>query len=166
MSMPVAEVQFYDVIKWLHVSAVVVGLGATFAYGVFIAVASRSAPRSMPGIIAGIQATDRMLVVPGLFVILATGLYMTIDLWDFGYFFITFGLLAVIVLFVMGIAVFGPNEEKARIAAERDVERAGAGGVEFGPEFSRLNGLLGKAGPVAGLIVIVTVYVMVAKPFT
>ena len=39
--MPVAEVQFYDVIKWLHVSAVVVGLGATFAYGVFIAVASR-----------------------------------------------------------------------------------------------------------------------------
>ena len=164
--MPVAEVQFYDVIKWIHVAAVVVGLGATFSYGVFIAVASRSAPRSMPGILAGIQATDRMLVIPGLLVILATGLYMTIDLWDFGYFFVTWGILALIVLFVMGMAVFGPNEEKARQAAEQDVERAGTGTVEFGPEFNRLNGILGKAGPIAGILVIVTVYVMVAKPFT
>ena len=164
--MPIAEVQFYDVVKWLHVAAVVVGLGATFSYGVFTAVAAKSAPRSMPGIIAGIQSVDRLLVIPGILVIFATGLYMTIDLWDFGYFFITWGILAVIVLFVMGMAVFGPNEEKARVAAEQDVERAGSGPVEFGPEFNRLNGLLGKAGPIAGLIVIVTVYVMVAKPFT
>lgn len=163
--MPVAEVQFYDVVKWLHVAAVVVGLGATFSYGVFIA-AARSAPRSMPGIIAGIQSVDRLLVIPGILVILATGLYMTIDLWDFGYFFVTWGILAVIVLFVMAIAVFGPNEEKARVAAEEDVERAGTGPVEFGPEFNRLNGILGKAGPIAGILVIVTVYVMVTKPFT
>ena len=163
--MPVAEVQFYDVVKWLHVSAVVVALGATFAYGVFIAVASKSAPRSMPGIIAGIQSTDRLLVIPGLFLILATGLYLTIDRWDFSDFFVSWGILAVIVLFVMGFAVFGPNEEKARVAAEEDVERSGSGPVEFGPEFNRVNSLLGKAGPIAGLIVILTVYVMVAKPF-
>ena len=164
--MPIAEVQFYDVVKWLHITAVVVGLGATFSYGVFIAVAAKSAPRSMPGIIAGIQSVDRLLVIPGILVIFATGLYMTIDIWDFGYFFITWGILAVIVLFVMGMVVFGPNEEKARAAAEQDVERAGAGPVEFGPEFNRLNGILGKAGPIAGLLVIVTVYVMAAKPFT
>jgi hypothetical protein len=164
--MPAAEVQFYDVVKWLHVAAVVVGLGATFSYGVFIAVAAKSAPRSMPGVIAGIQSVDRLLVIPGLFVILATGLYLTIDRWDFGYFFITWGILAVIVLFVMGIAVFGPNEEKARVAAEQDVERAGTGRVEFGPAFNRLNGILGKAGPIAGILVILTVYVMVARPFT
>ena len=164
--MPIAEVQFYDVVKWLHVAAVVVGLGATFAYGVFIAVAAKSARRSMPGIIAGIQATDRMLVIPGLVLILVTGIYMTIDLWDFGYFFITWGMLAVIILFAMGAFVFGPNEEKARVAAEQDVERTPTGEVEFGSEFNRLNGILGKAGPLAGVIVIATVYVMVAKPFT
>ena len=164
--MPVAEVQFYDVVKWLHVVAVVVALGVTFSYGVFIAVAAKSAPRSMPGIFAGIQALDRMLVIPGIIVIAATGIYMTIDLWDFGYFFVTWGILAVIVLLVMGAAVFGPNEEKARVAAEQDVERAGAGPVEFSSEFNRLNRLLGTAGPIAGILVIVTVYVMVAKPFT
>ena len=163
--MPVAEVQFYDVIKWLHVSSVVVGLGATFAYGVFIAVASKSSPRSMPGIITGIQATTKMLVIPGLLLIVATGIYLTADRWDFGDFFVAWGIVAFLILFFMGPAVFGPNQDKALAAAEDDVKRAGNGPVEFGQEFNRANGILSKAGPIAGLIVILTVYVMTAKPF-
>lgn len=163
--MPIAEVQFYDVVKWLHVSAVVVGLGATFAYGVFIAVAAGSAQRAMPGVIAGIQATTRMLVIPGLLLILATGIYLTIDRWEFGDFFIAWGILAVVILFALGPAVFGPNQDKALQAAEEDIERAGAGPVEFGPEFSRASAVLGRAGPLAGILVILTIYVMVAKPF-
>jgi predicted integral membrane protein DUF2269 len=163
--MPIADVQFSDVVKWLHITAVVVGLGATFAYGIFIAVAARSAPRAVPGVIAGIQATTRILVIPGLVLILATGIYLTSDRWDYGDFFVGWGIVAVLILFAMGPAIFGPNQDRALRAAEQDIERAGAGEVEFGPEFNRANGVLGKAGPLAGIIVILTVYVMAVKPF-
>jgi hypothetical protein len=144
---------------------VVVGLGATFAYGIFIAVAGKTAPRSMPGVMAGVQAVDRMLVVPGVLLIAATGVYLTIDRWEFSDFFVGWGILAVLILIGLGIAVFGPSEEKARAEAEQDVERAGPGKVEFGPEFNRLNGLLARVGMATGIMVILTVYVMTAKPF-
>jgi hypothetical protein len=163
--MTTLAVQFYDVVVWLHVSAVVVGLGATFAYGIFISVAGRVAPRSMPGVFAGVIATDRALVVPGVLVILATGLYLTIDRWEFSDFFVSWGLAAIVILIVLGIAVFSPNEEKARAAAEEDVERAAGGEVRFGPEFERTNRLLARVGVATGLLVILTVYVMTAKPF-
>ena len=163
--MPIAEVQFYDVVKWLHISGVVVGLGATFAYGVFVMAAAKSWPRSMPGIIGGIQATSKTLVVPGLLLTAATGIYLTADRWDFGDFFVAWGILAFLILFFMGPAVFQPNQDKALAAAEDDVKRAGDGPVEFGAEFNRANGVLGKAGPIAGLIIVLTVYVMTAKPF-
>ena len=38
--MTTLAVTFYDVVVWLHVTAVVVGLGPTFAYGVYIAIAT------------------------------------------------------------------------------------------------------------------------------
>jgi len=163
--MPIAEVTFYDVVKWLHVSAIVVGLGATFAYGIFLAVAGKSAPRSIPGIMAGIQATDRMLVVPGVLIILVTGLYLTIDRWEFSDFFVSWGIVAVLILIGLGILFYTPNEEKARVEAERDVERAGSGKVEFGSEFNRLNGLMARVGAATGILIILTIYVMTAKPF-
>ncbi len=163
--MPIAEVMFYDVVKWLHITAVVVGLGATFAYGIFIAAAAKSEPRSMPGVIAGIQATDRMLIGPGVGLIILTGVYMTIDRWEFSDFFVGWGILAVIILGAMGGLVFTPNEAKASAAAKRDVEAATGDDVEFSPEFNQVNGKLARAGMLAGLIIVLSVYVMTAKPF-
>jgi hypothetical protein len=163
--MPIAEVQFYDVVVWLHVSAVVVGFGGTFAYGVFIAIAARDAPRSLPGVFAGMAANDRILVTGGGLLILITGIYLAADRWDFSEFFISWGILAWLILIALVHRFFIPNERKAAAAAERDIERAGSGEVEFGPEFNEANGKLAKMGPVAGLIIVLTVYVMVAKPF-
>ena len=36
-----AAVTFYNVVVWLHISAVVLAFGPTFAYGIFIALARR-----------------------------------------------------------------------------------------------------------------------------
>ncbi len=163
--MPIAEVMFYDVVKWLHITAVVVGLGGTFAYGVFMATVAKSHPRSMPGVIAGIQANDRMLLGPGIGLIIITGLYMTIDRWEFSDFFVAFGILAVIVLGAMGGLVFSPNEAKAAAAAKRDVEAAPGDDVEFSADFQRASGTLSRAGMLAGLIIVLTIYVMTAQPF-
>jgi MFS family permease len=161
----IGAVSFYDVVLWLHISAVVVGFGGTFVYGVLLTVAARSSPRSMPGVLAGIRANDRSLVTVGAILILLTGIYLAADSWEFSEFFISWGIVAVLVLLGLVHGFFLPNERRAQEAAERDIEAAGAGVVEFGDDFKRANGRIAKMGPVAGLIILLTVYVMVAKPF-
>ena len=158
-------VQFYDVVLWLHIAAVVVGFGSTFAYAVILAVAQKSDPRSLPGVLAGIAANDRTVVTIGAIIVLVTGLYLTIDAWEFSEFFIAWGVIAVLLLLGLSHGYFLPNGKKASAAARRDIDRAGTGEVEFGPEFNDTSGKLAKMGTFAGLAVLLTVYVMTAKPF-
>lgn len=163
--MPIAAVSFYDVVLWLHVSAVVVGFGSTFAYGIFLAVAARSHQRSLPGLLRAMQANDRSLVTIGGVLVLVTGLYLAASQWEFSDFFIGWGIVAVLVLLGLVHGYFVPNERRGAEAAERDIAAAGSGDVELGDGFARANGRLARMGTVVGLIIILTVYVMVAKPF-
>lgn len=163
--MTVTAVTFYDVIVWVHICAVVVGFGGTFAYGIIIATARRSHPRSLPGVLAGIGANDRILVSGGAAVILVTGIYLAADSDAFSEFFVAWGFVAIIALGALGGMWFAPNERRALEAAERDVERAGDGDVTWGPEFEKANANLARMGPVAGIIIVLTIYVMTTKPF-
>jgi hypothetical protein len=163
--MTTLAVTFYDVVKWVHISAVVVGFGSTFAYAVILAVVGRENPRAMPALLRGIAANDRTLVTIGAALVLLTGIYLTADRWDFSDFYIGWGILAVLVLLGLTHGYFLRTEERARKLAERDIERAGDGPVEFSPEYEQASGGLAKVGTLAGLIVVLTVYVMTAKPF-
>ena len=158
--MPLA-VSFYDVVTWLHVSAVVVGFGSTFAYGVIMAAAQRRDPRSVPALLRGVQANERTLVTGGALLVLITGLYLAAERWEFSDFFVAWGILAVLVLLAMTHGIFLPTDRRAAEAAERELERSG----ELGEEASSLAQRLARFGMLAGLIVILTVYVMTAKPF-
>jgi hypothetical protein len=158
-------VTFYDVVKWIHVTAIVVGLGPTFAYGLYITMATAREPRSVPFVFAVIQRIDKILVTAGSVLILITGIYLAADRWDFGYFFVTWGLIAIIALIAIGIFFFTPNERRAEQLARRDIEASGAGEVRFSDEFKAVNARMARMGPIIGLIVVVTIYVMVAKPF-
>ena len=163
--MTTLAVQFYDVVVWLHVSAVVVGFGSTFAYAVILATVGRDNPRAIPAVLRGISANDRTLATIGGTLVLLTGIYLAADRWDFSEFFIAWGIVAVLVLLGLTHGYFLRNEKRAIEHAERDIERAGDGPVEFGPEFEQASGGLAKVGTLAGLIVILTIYVMAAKPF-
>jgi uncharacterized membrane protein len=163
--MTTLAVQFYDVVVWLHVTAVVLAFGPTFAYGIYLAMAGRSHPRSIPAIMEAQDVINRMLVTVGGLVILITGIYLAADRWDFGYFFITWGLVAIIVLLGLVHGFFLPRDRRALSAAKRDIDAAGPGEVEFGEEFNRESRASARMGAIAGLIVIVTIYVMAAKPF-
>ncbi len=57
--MQTLAVTFYDVVVWLHVSAVVLGFGATFAFGVYLALAGRRYPRAMPAMIEATTMINR-----------------------------------------------------------------------------------------------------------
>lgn len=164
--MQTLAVTFYDVVVWLHVSAVVVAFGPTFAFGVYLALAGRKYPRAMPAMIEATTTINRSMVTIGGVLILVTGLYLAGDRWEFSDFFVAWGLVAIIVLMGLVHGFFIPTDTRSLATARRDIDAAGPGGeVRFGDEFSRNSGRSARMGPVAGLIVILTIYVMAAKPF-
>jgi hypothetical protein len=165
--METVAVTFYNVVVWLHVSAVVVAFGPTFAFGIYLALAGRKYPRAMPAMIEATNTINRSLVTLGGIVILLSGIYLASrEPWSFGDFFIVWGLIASIVLLGLVHGFFLPNDQSALRAAKRDIEEAGpTGEVEFSREFREHTGRSARMGPIAGLIVILTIYVMAAKPF-
>jgi hypothetical protein len=161
-----ADVTFYDVVLWLHITAVVIAFGATFAFGIYIGLAAARHKRSVPAVLEAQMLISRTFVTIGGLVILATGIYLTADRWEFSDFFIGWGIVAIVVLLGLAHGFFLPHDRKALAAARRDIEAAPPGGeVEFGEEFNRANAAGARMGPIAGLIVILTIYVMAAKPF-
>ena len=160
-------VTFTDVVLWLHISAVVLAFGPTFAFGLYIALAQRKYPRAMPAILESQIAITRSFVTLGGILIFITGMYLAAkDPWEFGDFFVIWGLLAIIALLALAHGFFLPNDQRALRAAKRDIDAAGPSEeVEFGAEFNEVSGRSARMGPIAGLLVILTIYVMAAKPF-
>lgn len=150
-----AEVQFYDVVVFLHILAVVVAFGPTFAYGVFFATAGRTNPAALPTIGRAVVTWSQIATRLGIVVILITGLYLVDDRWDFGDFFVAWGIIAALILFAMTQWHFIPT-------TQRLVEAAEAGRQD---EVAAIAGAQQRSGPIAGIIVILTLYVMTAKPF-
>jgi hypothetical protein len=165
--MQTIAVTFYNVVVWLHVSAVVLAFGPTFAFGIYLALAQRKYPRAIPAVIEAQTTISRSMVTIGGVLILITGVYLSAqDAWQFSDFFVAWGLIAIIVLIGLVHGFFIPNDTRALRAAKRDIEDAGpTGEVEFGREFTEHSGRSARMGPIAGLIVILTIYVMAAKPF-
>ncbi len=74
-----ATITGFSIGLFIHVLAVVLAFGPTYGYAFFIGQAESSAPRSVPTVLRGIQKIDRILVSPGLIVILLAGIYMLSD---------------------------------------------------------------------------------------
>ena len=164
--MTTIAVTFYNVVVWLHVTAVVLAFGPTFAFGLYIALAQRKYPRAIPAVLESQIAITRSFVTLGGILIFITGMYLAGDVWEFGDFFVIWGLLAILALLGLAHGFFLPNDQRALRAAKRDIDAAGpAGDVELSPEFNEASGRSARMGPIAGLLVIITIYVMAAKPF-
>jgi uncharacterized membrane protein len=163
---PVAEIQFYDVIVFVHVAAVVLGFGPTFGYPFFQAVVERGSPRSLPAMFRGMHAASTYLVTPAFLVVIAAGLYLVIfeDRYDFSPLFVQVGLAVVVILLALNFLFFLPHEKRAIELSERDVAAAETGDVQLSDEYLEVSKKLERVGTLAGLLVIVTVFFMVVKP--
>jgi len=151
----------YKLALFLHVLAVVLAFGPTFGYALFFSVVPQF-PRATPAILAGVQKTDRYLVNPGMIVLLAAAIYLLVDgPWETSDAFISVGFLAILVLLGFQYGFFGPQVRKARELAERDLQS----GETLSDEFTALSQRIGQGGTLAGLIVVVTIFFMVYKPF-
>ena len=130
--MLVTAVAFSDFILAIHILAVVIGFGATFAYPVIFAAARRADPRVMPYLWGTLRRIDRYVVNPGLLVVLLAGIYLAAHEHRFGAFFVQWGFAAVIVIGGVVGSYMIPREGKLAALAESEVAAAVSGGA-IGP---------------------------------
>jgi uncharacterized membrane protein len=155
-----ATITGYSVGLFIHLLAVVLAFGPTFGYGLLFSVLPKY-PAATPALIEGIQRVDRYLVNPGSIVVLLAGIYlMSEGNWDGGEAWIAVGFIAIFALIGLQHAFFRPQTAKAKQLAERDLKS----GDTLSEEFAVVSRRLGTVGPIAGLIVVVTIFFMVAKP--
>jgi uncharacterized membrane protein len=163
--MLVTGVLFYDVVLAVHIAAIVVAFGVTFAYPILFPTVRRVSPAALPAVHAAQGRIGRMLITPAMVVALAAGIYLASDRHYWSETWVTVPFVILIVLFGLGGAFFAPRERKLAEISQRDVDASGGGEVRFSEEYETLSRQVATVGAFASLLVLVAVFFMAAKPF-
>jgi uncharacterized membrane protein len=157
--MPTIAVTFYDFVLTIHILAVVVAFGVVFAYAIIDTHVKRTG-----GDLAALHRLHvvlaRKLITPAMAVVLLAGLYLALDRWSLGDPWISATFAILIVLFGLTGAVLTPADARLAELAERDAKAGGAPSAEYEQAAQRANAF----GGLALLLVIVAIFLMVAKP--
>lgn len=161
-------VTFYTFALAVHIAAVVIAFGVTFAYPVMYAVGIRAEPRSMPGLHRIQDAVGKRVISPFLGLALIAGLYLAGKLHSFSHFYVQWGLAVIIVLGALGGAYFAPRERRLAELAERDIaatdERSPATkSLEFSAEYNALRRQVFQVNLLANVLILLTIYFMTAQ---
>jgi len=157
-------VAFYDVVLAIHIMAVVVAFGVTFAYPIMFALAGRRDPRSLPLMHRISYTTERALVNPGLLLVLLAGIYLASDGHHWNQFFVQWGLGAVVVIGAIVGSVTIPAGKRAEQLAARDIASSGDGPIELSAEYQAIGRRLSRVGQLLSLLVLLTILFMAIKP--
>ncbi|HEV3033657.1 MAG TPA: hypothetical protein VGX72_02600 [Solirubrobacteraceae bacterium] len=154
----------YDVVLAIHIMAVVVAFGVTFAYPVMFAVGAKQDPRSLP-VLHRIEYTiERTLINGGLVVVVVAGVFLASDGDHWSEFFVQWGLTAAIVIGGLVGAVMIPTAKRAEQLATRDIAAAGDGTIEMSDEYRAAVRRLSTVGPLLSVLVLVTIAIMAIQP--
>jgi hypothetical protein len=153
-------VTVYDASVWLHVSAVVVGFGATFAESLTFPLALKVGKQHLPYVHRLGIAINQRFASPALLLIIVTGIYQTADRWEFSDFWISATFLIALILGGMNGAYFIPGEKRLLAQVEQELADTGDISADYRSKAQRM----GVAGAIAGLLVLLAIYFMVAKP--
>jgi uncharacterized membrane protein len=161
---PQTAASAYEFVMALHIMAVVIAFGWTFALPIVYAVAGKTDPRSLPLLHRVELQVFRWLVNPALLVILGAGIFLASDghLWK--QFFVQWGVGVVIVLGGLVGAVLMPASKRAEAAARTDLAHFSGGDFQPGAEYQSIIRRLNVVGSAASLLVLVTIAFMVIKP--
>jgi hypothetical protein len=152
----------YKIALFFHIIAVV-ALGATFGYGILFSVLPKY-PRATPALIAGMRKVDRVLINPAMILLLVAGIIVLAtsgSVWKGSQFFVVWGFLAIIALFGVQHGFFAPQMAKLEEIADRDL----AAGDTFSDEFETTSQKIAQVGAATGILIVVTIFIMVYKPF-
>lgn len=118
-------VAFVELVLAVHILAVVIAFGVTFAYPLLFATASRMDPSVMPWLFRTMQRIGRMLINPGLLVLVLAGIYLASDEHQWHAFYVQWGIGAALVIGAIEGAFMIPREGRIANLAERDLTAAG-----------------------------------------
>jgi Sec-independent protein secretion pathway component TatC len=147
--------RFYDVVLWLHVTAVVIGFGALFAYPVFLAI-NAGRPIAQRATFHQLQiAFSKRVTGPAVGVILLAGAYLAsdADLWSKVW--VTVPLVLLFVIAGLGATVLRRAEERMLAAADAGDEAAYSGALAPAQTWTY----------VILFLIVVAIFIMIAKPF-
>jgi uncharacterized membrane protein len=151
----------YEISVFVHITAVMVGFGATFAESIMFPVAMKAGVRHLPYVHRLQLAINQRLATPALVVVLLTGIYQTTDGdWGFGSFWISATFLIVIVVGGLLGAYFIPADRRLAAQAERELEESGNVSEDYLRQARREGGI----GALTGILLIAAVFLMVTKP--
>jgi hypothetical protein len=153
-------VAFFEVILALHIVAVMIAFGATFAYPVLLGTVTKANTRALPALYRALHAISQRVIMPGVAAILVFGIYLASHLHLWHTFFVQWGLGVVIVIGAVEGAYLGPLEKRLIEAADKDLAAAGDGPVTFGSEHDSLVRRIGGVGVLMDLLVVITIYFM------
>ena len=159
--LPAPAVAFFEVVLALHILAVVFAFGATFAYPVFLSAVGRADSRALPALYRAIHAVSRMVIMPGLAIVVICGIYLASKLHMWSAFYVQWGLGVAIVIGATEGMFLGPNEKRLVAVADRDLAAAGDGPMTPSAEQNGLVRRVGAVGALMDLLVVFTIYFMV-----
>lgn len=160
----IAALNLYTISLFIHISAAVVGLGATFALSIAFPLALRmNDPRHLLFMHKLNLEVVRKLASPALAIILITGIVQVLDsdAWDFGEPWISATFVLLILIGGLQGAYFTKTDRK--LAAQVESEIAG-GATELSADYQKEAQREGSMGVLMGLLVLATIFLMVVKP--
>ena len=156
-----AAVTAYNVSVFIHVAAVVIGFGATFAESVMFPVAMKLDKRHLPYVHQLQLTINRYFAGPALLVVIITGFYQVGEgNSSLGDFWISATLLIAIVLGGINGAYFIPSDRRLGALAARELEAGG----DLSEEYQRRARAQGMMGALTGLLIVAAIFLMVVKP--
>jgi hypothetical protein len=161
----VPAILFYDVVVAVHVAAIVIAFGVTFAFPFIDSQLTRLSPQSLPAWYRTRAALDAKFVTPAMGLALVAGIYAASDRDLFSKVWVTVPMVILIALFGLVGAVFTPTDRKLADVAERDLTASPAGGqVTWSAEYQALSKRLAGFGTLAGVLILTAIFFMVTKP--
>ena len=151
--MLVTAVAFSNVIIAVHVAVAVIAFGLVIVWPFISDGVERLAPGEVPALHRTRQQLSRLIVNPGLALMLISGIYLASDLHEWKQFFTQWGLGMVIVLGALEGAVISRQEGKL-------AELAATPGGGTGAEAIAARSLSRRVSWLMAVLVLVTIYLM------
>jgi Sec-independent protein secretion pathway component TatC len=148
-------ITFYDVVLWIHVTAVIVAFGALFAYPVFLAVNARAPIGDRAALHRAQIAFSKRVTGPVIGLVLLAGIYLASDADVWSEVWVTVPLVLLFVIAGLGATVLRRGEERLEATAAAGDEAA-------------YSGVLANVRTwtyVVLALIVIAVFFMTAKPF-
>ncbi len=155
MPAAISSISFYDVVLWIHITAVVTAFGALFAYPVFLAVNAK-APIAQRASFHRLQiAFSKRITGPVIGVVLLAGVYLASDahLWSKAW--VAVGFVLLLVIAGLGATVLRRGEERLAEASEASDEAGYAAALSTVRSWTLVTIAL----------IVIAIFFMAAKPF-